>query len=227
MTRQETLKYIKRGAPELIHHSESAPDAKQRIKALAELGDAQRVNTVTVSLLALETSNPVKKKKARVDISFYLFLDREVPIRLKREAETTYSLEGAPQSFTFDCTNEHDLSDFFKYLYNGSLTVALKSKTGKAVLASGKVPLYSLLRQGSEQVVKGFVVALKDQLDGTEVATLHLMIKNRGIYVPVDIIRSANKEDQGKAKKLSKEHYYDIFYESDEEAYLNDRANPD
>lgn len=83
MTRQETLKYIKRNAPELIHHRESQADCKQRIKALAELGDAQRVNTITVALLALETSNPVKKKKARVDISFYLFLDREVPVRLR------------------------------------------------------------------------------------------------------------------------------------------------
>ena len=40
MTRQETLKYIKLNAPELINHRESEADAKQRIKALAELGDA-------------------------------------------------------------------------------------------------------------------------------------------------------------------------------------------
>lgn len=131
-----------------------------------------------------------------------------------------------PQAFTFDCTNEHDLSDFFKYLYNGTLTITLKSKTGKAVLGSGKVPLFSLLRQGSEQVVKGFVVALKDPIDGSEVAVLHLMVKNNGTYVPIDIIRDANKESNRSHKVVSKEHW-DIFLESDEEEDINDRANPD
>jgi hypothetical protein len=88
------------------------------------------------------------------------------------------------------------------------------------------VALHTLLRQGSEQVVKGFIVALKDPIDGSEVAVMHIMIKNSGTYVPIDIIRGANKESQGRHKVASKEHW-DMFLESDEDEDINDRANPD
>ena len=176
---------------------------KDTIKAMAEVHDTQRINNVTITVLALHTSLEIKSKKALIEVRFF---DREhspLPVKLKQELNDNQSIkeysilsqiDKALPSATYkvDCLNDNELSAYFKYLFEGSIAVTMKTKNGKAVVGQGSLPAYPLLRQGSEKVVTGFVVTMRDPADGVEVGKLHLMLKNSGKFVPAKTIRKAN-----------------------------------
>ena len=113
------------------------------------------------------------------------------------------------------------------------LVITLLSKSRKQVIATGRLALHSILRQGSEKVVKGFKVPLEDPKDHTVVACLHLMIQNAGVFIPVERIKRENRnlQTEGMRKVVSKEkdQIFKIDHSEDEseedEDDLNNREN--
>jgi hypothetical protein len=112
----------------------------------------------------------------KFEIKFYIFDSRNFPVSLEQQQKSrnffkvTSKESNLPMETSYDlsCIDERDLSDYFKYMYQGSLQVNLLSAKSGKLIATASLPINSLLRQGREEVVKGFKSRLCDPMQPDE-----------------------------------------------------------
>ena len=109
---------------------------------MKELNDSQRINNITVKIVGIETPFDLKKSRTQFQVKYYINsnepqIARMVPEESSHDKNKFFMIKSTDKKnlsfeFKINCISERDLSDYFKYMMQGSLDITLMSaKTNK------------------------------------------------------------------------------------------------
>eukprot|EP00347_Sterkiella_histriomuscorum_P023297 403335185 len=240
MTRQDTLAFIRLGHTQLYQHNYIEKD---QIKLMNELQDSQRKSNYIITILGFEgLQNPGSKLLIRV--KFFtkqqqqhlgkMIIQRNMANIYQKNQKSLFWIRQYDSinkqldvmSFTFDidCIHERDMSDFFKYIFQGDLNIELYDYHTLFLIGQGSCNILTSLRQGKEYQVVGYKITLRNY-ENKELGDLFFMIENKGIFVLQDLIDKANindKHHEEKKKIYSKANDSEIFKIQQFDSFYND-----
>ncbi|CDW89092.1 UNKNOWN [Stylonychia lemnae] len=239
MTRQQTLAFIRLGHLQMFNHNFSE---RSEIKLQRELNDAQRKSKYQITILGFEgEQNPGSKLLIR--LKFFTRTSQQQLGRLIIQKNTSNVYRKHEKSlfwirqfdfdtkiqnnmtFTYDidCIHERDMSDFFKYMYQGFLQVEIFDYHTLFQIATGSCNVITSLRQGKEYQVVGYSLKMRD-FNQKLLGNLFIMVENIGQFIPQDYIDEANRihSNQEEKKKVYSKANDEMFHHSLVDTFIDD-----